>query len=630
MESTLPKLLRYMTGIHAESPIMMHKDAQNEYRATTFAQFYDQVRKLAIGLQTLGVKRGDRVGLISDNRREWLISDLALISLGAADVPRGCDSNSDEIAYILSFSQCSLAILEDARQLDKVLEKEKDLPELEDIIILDRGFQPESVSTGHFNIHLYDDISARGENADLASIDEEIDKGHKDDVATIIYTSGTTGVPKGVMLTNGNFLYQLKWAPGLLSVKPGDRWLSILPVWHAFERIMQYVAMSTGSTLCYSKPIGSILMEDMQKVKPTWMASVPRIWESVRDGVYRSANQSGGVKKFLFHFFVIIGSSWKKSCNLVRGLLPRFRKRNRILDFMIGLFPFILLWPLKVLGSILVFQKIMKKLGGKFVAGISGGGGLPAHVDAFFQAVGIVLIEGYGLTESAPVLTLRSLSHPVSGTIGSPLTGTEIKIVGEDGSRLGPGKTGVLHARGPQIMKGYFKRDDLTAATIDEGGWLNTGDLAVETYDGEFAIVGRVKDTIVLLGGENVEPAPIEEKLKLSNYIESGVVVGQDRKYIGALIQLNKDNISNWARANNMMYTNDEELLTSPEVHELISEEIAGIISMKKGFKIYEKIVRFAILPQSFEPGRELSAKQEIKRHVINEIYAKEIEALFV
>ncbi|RLW69869.1 MAG: hypothetical protein B6D68_01570, partial [spirochete symbiont of Stewartia floridana] len=330
------------------------------------------------------------------------------------------------------------------------------------------------------------------------------------------------------------------------------------------------------------------------------------------------------------HFFVIIGGAWKKSYNLVRGLLPRFRKRNRILDFVMGFLPFILLWPLKALGSILVFQKIMRKLGGKFIAGISGGGGLPAHVEAFFQAVGIILIEGYGLTESAPVLTLRSLFRQVPGTIGPPLKGTEIKIVGEDGNRLGSGKTGVLYARGPQIMKGYFRRDDLTAATIDEDGWLNTGDLAVETYDGEFAIVGRVKDTIVLLGGENVEPAPIEEKLKLSPYIASGVVIGQDRKYLGALIHLNKDNVSNWAKVNSMMYTNDEELVASPEVHELISEEIAGIISMKKGFKTYEKIVRFAILSRPFELGRELSAKQEIKRHVINEVYAKEIEALFV
>lgn len=626
MEKTLPGLLRHIAGVHAGLPAQIYKDDAGIYKTITFAQLYDQVKKLAKGLQALGVKRGDRVGLISENRQEWLVTDLALLSLGAIDVPRGCDSTSDEISSILSFSQCSLVILENKQQLEKLIQREDALPDIEDIVLYD--FAPESVPACRFKIHQYKNVIDH--NMDIASIDDEIDMGDKDDVMTIIFTSGTTGNAKGVMLTHENFLYQLKWVPERIAVNPSDRWLSILPVWHVFERSMQYIILVTGSALCYSKPVGSIMMQDMQAVKPTWMASVPRIWESIRDGVYRNVRKSSGIKKFLFYFFVAVGSAWKKSSNLVHGLIPRFGKRSRILDFLGGIIPFIVLWPLKMLGSRLVFKTIKQKMGGKFIAGISGGGSLPTHVETFFQAAGITLLEGYGLTESAPVLTLRSQFHLVPGTIGSPLTHTEIKLVDENGNRVKPGRTGVLHARGLQIMKGYYRRDDLTAAVIDKDGWLNTGDLAVETFDGEFAIVGRVKDTIVLLSGENVEPAPIEEKLKLSRYIASGVIVGQDKRYIGALILPDKENTVTWAIDNNLLYTDDTELLTSPEVHELISNEIAELISAKHGFKYYEMIVRFTIIPRPFEVGRELSAKQEVKRHVLNEMYAKEIAKLFV
>jgi long-chain acyl-CoA synthetase len=311
------------------------------------------------------------------------------------------------------------------------------------------------------------------------------------------------------------------------------------------------------------------------------------------------------------------------------GLVPRYKKRIRALDFLLGILPFLLLYPLKALGSVLVFKTIKEKLGGRFVAGISGGGGLPAHVDAFFQAAGILLLEGYGLTESAPVLSLRPQKRPIPGTIGPAFPGTELKIIGEDGTELGPNQRGVLLARGPQIMKGYYRKDELTAQAIDADGFLNTGDLAIKTYDGEYAIVGRAKDTIVLLGGENIEPSPIEDKLKLSPYISTAVVLGQDRKFLTALILPDIDNVLTWAKDNAVPYADEETLLTGVEVHELLAGEISGLISSKNGFKIFERIVRFTVLPNPFEIGRELSAKQEIKRHVINEIYAKDIKTLY-
>ena len=629
MEPTIPKLLRKIAVKHSGLPAQMQKDTDGVFQTTTFSELYDQARQFAAGLQKLGVKREDRVGLISDNRQEWFVTDLAIQSLGAADVPRGCDSTADEITYILEFSQCSLTVLENARQLEKVLANISSLPVLKEAIILDPDFDPSSAKTGKLKVHTYTSVLESGKSSDMTIIDAEIDKGEPDDVMTLIYTSGTTGEPKGVMLTHTNYLHQVKHVPKLIFVGPGDRWLSVLPVWHSFERIMQYVAMGTGSALCYSKPVGSILLADMQLVKPTWMASVPRIWESVRDGIYRKVNQGGGIKKVLFLFFVAVGSAWGSSAKMVKGHVARYRKRSRLIDAVVGFLPFILLWPLKALGNVLVFKTIKAKLGGQFVAGISGGGGLPAHVDAFFQAAGILLLEGYGLTESAPVLSLRPQNRPVPGTIGPAFPETDLKIIAENGEEVGPGEIGVLYARGPQIMKGYYRKPELTAEVIDKDGWLNTGDLSIMTFDKEYKIVGRAKDTIVLLGGENIEPAPIEDKLKLSPYISLPVVVGQDKKYLGALILVDPDNVKSWAKDNSVGYADEEELFTGHEVHNLLSEEISGLISSANGFKLFERITKFTVLPKPFEVSRELSGKQEVKRHVIDDLYAKEIKSLF-
>jgi len=629
VESTIPLLLREMAGGWPSESIQFYKDEKDVFQSVSFEELYTLARQFASGLKKLGMKRGENVGLISENRQQWLVVDLAIQCLGGVDVPRGCDSTADEISYILGFSECRLAILENQSQLEKVISRVKTLKTLRKIVIIDPDYEAKNKTVGGLEIFTYADILKNGSGDDFSIVDAEINKGAPDDVMTIIYTSGTTGEPRGVMLTHRNFLHQVQHVSSLIRVGLGDRWLSVLPVWHSFERVMQYIALGSKSAICYSKPLGPILLKDMQLIKPTWMASVPRIWESMRDGIYRKVNSDGGIKKALFLFFVSVGGAWNLSIQMVKGQMARFKKRSRLLDFVIGIIPAILLWPLNILGGILVFGKIKAKLGGQFVAGISGGGSLPTHVDKFFQSAGILLLEGYGLTESAPVLSLRSFDRPVSGTIGKAFPVTELKIIGEDDKELKPGKIGVLHARGPQIMKGYYRRDDLTAQAIDKDGFLNTGDLAKVTYDGDYKIVGRAKDTIVLLGGENVAPALIEERLKCSPYISLAIVVGQDRHVLGALIQVDPENVKIWASENHVIYTDDEELLNSPEVYSLITEEISSLISATNGFKIYERIAKFVILSKPFEQGRELSAKQEIKRHVINELYAKEIKSLF-
>jgi long-chain acyl-CoA synthetase len=334
------------------------------------------------------------------------------------------------------------------------------------------------------------------------------------------------------------------------------------------------------------------------------------------------------VARALFHFFVWVGANHAAAMNLVGNRMPQFTRRFYPFDLLLGIVPVIVLTPFKLLGNVLVFKSIKKKFGTNFRAGVSGGGSLPSSVDKFFKAIGITLLDGYGLTETAPVIGLRRLDHQVPGTV-APLPETEIKIVDEQGKSVKPGEKGVIHARGAQVMAGYYKRPDLTDLVIDKDGWINTGDIGVWTHKGEYAIRGRAKDTIVLSGGENIEPVPIEARLRESEFIEQAVVVGQDKKYLAALIVPDTKRLELYVKENNIPYMARYDVTELPEVHELLNTEINELASAKNGFKSYERINRFAILPESFKVGRELSAKQEVMRHKIAEIYAKEIASLF-
>ncbi len=288
-----------------------------------------------------------------------------------------------------------------------------------------------------------------------------------------------------------------------------------------------------------------------------------------------------------------------------------------------------MLLPLKKLGNVLVFKKIQGKLGNNFLGGVSGGGALPPAVDEFFWAVGINIVEGYGLTETAPVISVRPFNAPVFGTVGKPIAGVEVRIVGEDGSVLPAGEKGVVHVRGGIVMKGYYKKAELTAKAIDSEGWFNTGDLGMLTIDGEIVLRGRIKDTIVLRGGENVEPLPLEMKLNESRYISQSVILGQDEKFLVALLVPEKEEVLSYAKENNIDGESFEVLIEKDEIKKMFESEIHGLVSGKNGFKPFERIVRFALLPAPFEIGIHLSAKQEIMRYKMPELYAKELKELF-
>ena len=611
----------------------MHKNAEGIFQTITHKDFYSNVKTLGAGLASVGIKRGDNVGIISDNRYEWIVTDLALLGLGAADVPRGSDSTELEISYILNHSDCKVTFAENLSQAEKIIGQKKDIPLLEKIILFDgdeksvSGFDSKGVE-----ITFYKTVFEAGEKT-LSSypdlFEDELSKGNEFDIATIIYTSGTTGKPKGVMLTHRNFLFQLdRIRTGFLIVKPGDIMISILPVWHSFERTCEYVFLEAGGALAYSTPVGSVLIPDLAKVRPQWIVSVPRVWEGVRNAIYRNLKKSSPLKKGLFMFFLSVSEMVEKLKDYTAGRLPEFNKRSRLIDVSVSIIPLILLFPINILGHLIVFSKFKKLFGGKFVMGVSGGGALPPHIGRFFNALGIKVNEGYGLTETAPVLAVFRQKNPVRGTVGEMLPDVEYKILDKQMNPVPPGEKGVLYVKSDQVMKGYYKNDEETEKVL-KNGWLNTGDIVVGTINREIKIVGRAKETIVLSGGENIEPVPIEDKCLESDFIDQIIVLGQDQKYIAALIVPNFELLEQKASDLEIPYMDTDELLNIPEITDIIDNEIKSRINNKNGFKHFEKIFKFKLLVKPFEVGKELTQTMKLRRSVINEEYKSEIKKLF-
>ncbi len=647
---TLPGLFRNRALAHPEIMVQAYRGQDGKFITRTYRDLYNDVLDFAVALNGLGVVRGDHVGLIADNRKEWLISDLAIQTLGAADVPRGCDSMEKEIAFILSTTDCRLTIAENAHQLKKILANHKELKSLETVILMQEPSEEDLKAAKKASVKLLSFAAVQEEgrkkrNGSTEFTDAEMEKGTRDDIATIIFTSGTTGEPKGVMLTQSNYLWQLERTPYLLYGEPGDVWLSVLPVWHSFERLMQYVAIERTSALVYSKPLGAVMLPDIAEMKPQIIPGVPRLWEALATGILRTVRKEGGIKKVLFMFFLGVGKKYCWARDHVFGRVARFKYRIRLFDTLVGLIPWLLLIIPRFLGDVLVYRKVRAKMGGRLRLCISGGGALQPQIDEFYQAIGIKIIEGYGITETAPVLSFRNQYRPRPGCVGTVFTDTECRIVdselldaaiesAKDGvwhipPALPPGTPGVIMVRGGQVMKGYYKRPDLTARAIDADGWFNTGDIGMLSYDYEIKITGRAKDTIVLLGGENIEPAPIEQALKSFEYIESVVILGQDKKYLSALIVPVKALVTAYAGENDLPTEDYPALLEHPLIQQLFRGGIDARINRQNGFRPFEFIFRFKLVPESFQVGRELSGKQEMMRHRINDIYRNEIGELF-
>lgn len=634
-DKTLPQLLKRIASEIPNVPAQYSKDKSGKFQEILYKEVYENAKNFAGGLLDLGIKRGDHIGLISDNRKEWFQSDMGIMAIGAIDVPRGCDATEHDLRYILSFAECKTVVAENSNQVKKILGLKADLPLLERFICFEEIKEDVETALKESKIDFltFTQVVEKGKEYNKAnpdSVENEIAKGEGSELACIIFTSGTTGEPKGVMLSHSNFIAQLDDASDRICVKPGDKAICVLPVWHAFQRACEYVVLCQGASLAYSKPIGSILLADMQALNPQVMPAVPRVFEAVYDGVMRTMRKTGGIVYSLFRFFTNVALLQSKLSRKMFRREARFKKGNIVLTWILCILPWLILSPLKALGGKLVFSKIRSKLGNRFTGGVSGGGALPPAIDEFFWAVGVNVVEGYGLTETSPVISVRPFSRPVLGTVGTALRGLEVKIVGENGETLPAGQKGVVMVRGGTVMQGYYNKPELTAKAIDKDGWFDTGDIGMLTIDGEIVLRGRMKDTIVLRGGENVEPLPIEMKITESRYISNAVVVGQDERSLGALVLLAEEEIKVYAREN---YIPNEgsysELIQRPEIKKLIDSEIAAQVNAKTGFKPFERISGFAILEKPFEIGVELSAKQEIMRYKIADIYAKEIKSIY-
>jgi long-chain acyl-CoA synthetase len=612
-------------------PGFCKKDKSGTFVPLSFRETYERGLNLATSLIALGVQPREHVGLLADNRLEWIVSDYAILLAGAADVPRGTDITDAELIYILTHSDARLVFVENKAMLARVQHCRPQLPHLQGIIVM----APEEIpaAEGVYGLEQLTAEGARKRQAGDRSAQERARAVLPEDLCTIIYTSGTTGTPKGVQLTHANICSQIENLP--LALRPGDRALSILPVWHSYERAFEMLSISRGVGTYYTSLRG--LAEDLKTVRPTVMASAPRLWENLYLKILSNVKSAPPIRQKLFHLAYAATRNVKRAESFFKGQQLDEHGRAPLQSLKLA-FKHALLWsasivPAKLLDGI-VLKKLRAIVGGEFRGTISGGGALQPHVDEFFNFIGIPVLEGYGMTETSPVLAVRTWSNLVIGTVGNPYPHTEVRIVdlqiGEilypDSRRPGGGRgmRGEIHVKGPQVMRGYYKDPEGTARVLRDG-WMNTGDIGMVTYNGCLKILGRSKDTIVLLNGENIEPVPIEARLVESSFIDQCMVVGQDQKALAALIVPSFEHF----RQAGFTESTAAELTANMKVGHLIDEEIRNLINHSNGFKSFERIIAWRFVPKPFEVGDEMTNTFKLKRHVITDRYAHLISEMF-
>ncbi len=618
-----------------DHPAFATRRHDGTFHAVSYRQWRDRSLALATALIELGVAAKSHVAILSNNRFEWILADAAIQFCGAADVPRASDVTDQEIEYIINHADVEVIFVESEAVLAKVEALRESLPKLRHLIVMEWG-QDGGKKKSQRSVHQLRDLEIRGEQIRLEGdrrAEERIKAIVPEDLFTLIYTSGTTGVPKGVQLTHAAIASQISNLPFELS--PSDRALSILPIWHSYERVFKVISISCG--LCTYYTSLRYLAEDLQTVRPTIMVSAPRLWEGLHKKILSRVESGAIFQQILFRAALVSAHAVQRARSFFTGQEIDLTGRGMIhsgvlalcnaVSFLIFILPFLIL-------DRIVLAKLRAVVGGHFRGTISGGGALPPHVDEFFNDIGIPVLEGYGLTESCPVLAVRCWNKLVIGTVGPFFPGTEIRIVdpvtGEVfypnplRSDLGRGMRGEIHAKGPQIMKGYYK-DPEGSSRVLRDGWLATGDLGVVTFNNCLKIVGRCKETIVLLGGENVEPLPIESRLLESSLIDQCMMVGQDKKQLGVLLV---PSLAGFAEAG-MAVPDLSALRNDPEVHALLRAEVQRLICAGTGFKPFERIAFMELLERPFEVGEELTMTFKLKRHVIADRYASRIERMF-
>jgi long-chain acyl-CoA synthetase len=588
-----------------------------------FAELLASAAATAEGLRRAGVRPGDRVGFYADNSRRWIQADLAIQLARGISVPRGTDTPVDEMVELFRHAEVGLVLAHGARQAEALATLRSRAPTMTDVVCLDpAGARGRTL----------DALAAEGRGG--RSFEESAAAVEPKDVATIIYTSGTTGRPKGVVLAQENFGHQLRVLPEALDIREGiaegEVFLSILPPWHIFERIVEYVALTQGAKLVYTDR--RRFKEDMAKYAPTFVPSVPRIWETVYNGVRKTLEEGSPVRRTLFRAGYAAASLRARAWDRARGHVLRVRRPRGLgvaaegaaragALFVAGL----ALLPDR-LAHRLVFAKLRKLTGSRLRGAVSGGGLMPAHVDRFFRGIELPILVGYGLTETSPVLTVRRRGRNVLGTIGTAVPEVELEIRHvETGRRLPVGEVGVVFTRGPQVMRGYYKDPELTKKAIDAEGWFDTGDLGFLTEAGDLVFCGRAKETIVLSGGENVEPGHVEESILASPLVEQAVVVGQDRKTLAALVLPEPEAT---AKALGLAQAPSRaDLAAMPAARTLLKDEI---VRRTADLKPFERVARVALLGEPLDPSNGcLTQTLKPKRHVIVERFASLIEEAY-
>jgi long-chain acyl-CoA synthetase len=605
----------------------------------TFKDTALSIKILTAGFSLYGIKPEDHVGFFVNNRFEWIITDFAIMALKAVSVPRGSDTTPSEVKFIFNHSDSRFLILETVNQLLELTSvfQDSDWQIAEKIFIIDSGPLSDIDKQLADKVVFYDSLMKDGQ-IEYAKYPDFVDKIRSeirsDAILTIVYTSGTTGNPKGVILTHGNFLQNVMANTPRLEIdaRKGETTVVMLPSWHVYERAFEYCAFFAGVTVVYSSP--KMFAADLKEEKPEVLITVPRVWESIYQKLIKALSKMPAGKRYLIFTFIKINQLYLSSRTYLKGGYVSLKKRSilkRGIYFVFNLILCILSFPGHLLANKL-FTPFRASVGGRLRGAASAAGALPKYLDELFNSIGIKIVNAYGMTECAPGILSRTFGTNTFGTIGIPFDNVKVEIRRDDGSRTAIGEKGIIFTTGPQLMLGYYKNPEATKKVLGEDGWLNTGDIGIETENGEVIIVGRAKDTIVLMSGENVEPEPIEDKIKESLYIDHAVLLGQDRKQLTALIAINEEELMNLAGelkvADFEISTEGGNSIEHDKIYSVLMKEVNSLISREQGFKSFERISKILAVRNNFSIGKELTQTMKVKRKYIVEKYQSLIEKL--
>lgn len=591
-ESTLVGLFFEALDQHGDGIAFQHMPAPGVLADVSYSEVAGLVKGAAASLEALGVTRGDRAAILSENRPEWALCDYACLCSGVVDVPIYPSSIASQVAYVLSDSGVKLVFVSDAEQLEKTSQAAVAVPNDVTLVVFD---PPEELPEGAMSWHDFLAAgAARAENWSDEEFQARARQASPSDLATILYTSGTTGDPKGVMLTHRNVASNVMASQMVLEIRESDNSVSFLPLSHILQRTVDYLFFWVGCRIAYPRSIDT-LVDDLKTIKPTLAVSVPRIFEKIYNGVMGAE----GLKKVLLEWAVEVADRAVELRLAGKSPTGFLALQYRIADM-------------------LVFSKVKAAVGGRVRFFVSGGGPLAPSLNRFFYSIGLTILEGYGLTETSPVTNVSTENDFRIGSVGKPIPSTEIKIA-EDGEIL---------VRGPQVMKGYYNKPEATAEVIDRDGWFSTGDVGEIDADGFLRITDRKKDLIVTAGGKNVAPQPIENLLKTFPMVEQAIVVGDRRRYCALLVVPAFDALESWARQQGIVWTDRAALLQEPAVRAHMEAETLGRLS---GLASFERPKKIALLEEelTIENGF-LTPTMKVKRRVVRERLDHVIDSLYV